>query len=397
MVSSLSVPRALASSNTAMDSSYARTSFARLKSKTRTVLSVAVTANRAPSGLRAIAQGAALALASSNRSVSTLKRKLTLLGGKAYRSAAEAAAGPAGGVAAWSPGSRAEELVALAADLRKLHKWATSNLAPHAAALLDPDHAPAAAAASGAGAEVGAVVADALGAGAAPLLARSEQCWGQIVAAVASRCIKELQQVRGVTASFRMTNKPAPTQPSPFLPSLLKPLKTFLAAHGSQAPDFDAADAAAEGSTEGSTEVSTEGEGGALEWGGGAWVASVLCAVVGRYRSAVSEVMATARTMDEALKKRKGGRQAGLKAVGSGDKLEGLAVEKLSDADKIGLQLWIDADALAEDLRLCFPALGFPAPGEGQGQDSQAARDCRRALEGLLDEVKPFEKFRGRS
>ena len=48
-----------------------------------------------------------------------------------------------------------------------------------------------------------------------------------LVAAVASRCASALSQLKGIVATFRVTNKPAPTRRSHFVPSVTAPLRAF--------------------------------------------------------------------------------------------------------------------------------------------------------------------------
>jgi len=52
---------------------------------------------------------------------------------------------------------------------------------------------------------------------------------GERISSVISKgCIETLQTMRGILATYRMTNRPAPTQYSRFVPSVLKPLRQFL-------------------------------------------------------------------------------------------------------------------------------------------------------------------------
>jgi conserved oligomeric Golgi complex subunit 2 len=45
---------------------------------------------------------------------------------------------------------------------------------------------------------------------------------------LARSCSENLQPLRGILATYRMSSKPAPTSHSPFVPKVLRPLKTFL-------------------------------------------------------------------------------------------------------------------------------------------------------------------------
>lgn len=47
------------------------------------------------------------------------------------------------------------------------------------------------------------------------------------------------QAVKGITATYRMTNKPPPQRPSPFVPNVLRALRDFDARWGGSAPSND--------------------------------------------------------------------------------------------------------------------------------------------------------------
>mmetsp|Transcript_18590 Transcript_18590/g.60608 ORF Transcript_18590/g.60608 Transcript_18590/m.60608 type:complete len:163 (+) Transcript_18590:883-1371(+) len=48
-----------------------------------------------------------------------------------------------------------------------------------------------------------------------------------MAASVGDKCVDVLKQLKGITATYRMTNKPLPTRHSHFVPSILAPLKAF--------------------------------------------------------------------------------------------------------------------------------------------------------------------------
>ena len=176
-----------------------------------------------------------------------------------------------------------------------------------------------------------------------------------------AQCGRELQAVRSVTAAFRMTNKPAPTGCSPFVPLLLEPLRLFSECHGDKAPERD----------------NKHGSGlGAAP--AAAWRVKVLEAVADKYTGMVMELLATVRAMDEALKKRKHAKKAQHATTDKGG--GGGKGEKLSDADKIGLQLWLDAHAFGKDL----------------AEEGMDLAGCA-AYQQLVAAVAPFEAHLGRS
>jgi len=291
-----------------------------------------------------------------------------------------AAAGGGGAVAAaappaaWVPG--AGDLVRLASDARRLARWLEGDLAGHAARLVVAGGTVGQEEGQKEGQEEGdaaaaAAVAAALRGAAGPLRAVSGGCWERVVKEVAAACEREVGAVRGVTAAYRMTNKPSPTGPSPFVPALLQPLAAFAEAFDAKAPERDA---------DGPGAAPGGAAGGAAGGGGGAsaWRLAVLGLVAELFAETVTELLATVRTMDEALKKRAAKTAKSKAAAGGGG--GGGAVEKLSDADKIGLQLWLDAAALRKDLA-------------AHGLDVAACAP----LGALQAQLEPFGAFLGRS
>lgn len=51
-------------------------------------------------------------------------------------------------------------------------------------------------------------------------------------ASLQSQCVAGVAAVQSISTMYRMTGKPAPTRPSPYLPKILKPLQEFLHDHG---------------------------------------------------------------------------------------------------------------------------------------------------------------------
>ena len=74
------------------------------------------------------------------------------------------------------------------------------------------------------------------------------------------------QAVKGITATYRMTNKPAPQRPSPFVPNVLRALREFDARWGAS-------------SASGGQQGSKSGGGG----GGGGWKDGVVIEICARY------------------------------------------------------------------------------------------------------------------
>lgn len=69
-------------------------------------------------------------------------------------------------------------------------------------------------------AEVAAAVAE----GADEIAAQLNDLVNVAVAMVVTRCAEALKQLRGIATTYRMTNKPMPTRPSAYVPTVLKPL-----------------------------------------------------------------------------------------------------------------------------------------------------------------------------
>ena len=130
-----------------------------------------------------------------------------------------------------------------------------------------------------------------------PLVTHS---WNKlIVDNLTSQCSKPLSAVKGVAATYRMTNRPPPSQPSPFVASILRPLKDFDETYASRTPP----------------QVGDE------------WKQKVIEEVSSKYSVAVEELIATVKRTEEALKNRKTRR---------------MMVGGMSDNEKVKLQLFLD-------------------------------------------------------
>ncbi|KAL7554248.1 hypothetical protein ACHAWF_017669 [Thalassiosira exigua] len=133
--------------------------------------------------------------------------------------------------------------------------------------------------------------------GISPLVSHS---WNTlIVNSLASSCCTPLAAVKGVAATYRMTNRPPPTQASPFVATVLRPLAEFDAAYASRTPPQI----------------------------GDGWKRQVVSSVSDKYASAVEELIATVKRTEEALKSRKTRR---------------MMAGGMSDGEKVKLQLYLD-------------------------------------------------------
>ena len=176
-----------------------------------------------------------------------------------------------------------------------------------------------------------------------------------LVAAVVERCLEALKQLKGITATFRMTNKPLPTRHSHFVPGILAPLRAFV--------DSDRAKALTPASR---TELAL----------------SVSDGVSTRYAEMAGELVTTVKKTEASLnrlKDRKAGK-AGAAAGGGGATASaaakaGGADGKISDTDKICKQLHLDVCEYGAQLaklgvdpkeRETFKALWATAAPEGE-------------------------------
>ncbi len=127
------------------------------------------------------------------------------------------------------------------------------------------------------------------------------KCWMEVISGILTvKCCSPLAAVKGVAATYRMTNRPPPAQASHFVSTILRPLKEFDDVFSSRTP----------------TEVKS------------IWKQNVVSIVSERYSTAVEELLETVRRTEEALKSRKARRTPG--TVG------------MSDGDKVKLQLLLD-------------------------------------------------------
>jgi conserved oligomeric Golgi complex subunit 2 len=129
-----------------------------------------------------------------------------------------------------------------------------------------------------------------------------------IVNILTAKCSNPLAAVKGVAATYRMTNRPPPTQASPFVGTILRPLKEFQDEFASRTPDRV----------------------------GSKWKEQIVISVADRYSAAVDELITTVQRTEVALKNRKAKRTA---------------VGGMSDGEKVKLQLFLDYKAFSEYVR----------------------------------------------
>ena len=128
-----------------------------------------------------------------------------------------------------------------------------------------------------------------------------------IVDRLTEQCCIPLTAVKGVAATYRMTNRPPPSQASPFLASVLRPLKEFDTTFSSRTPPQI----------------------------GDLWKQKIVEAVSSKYSIAVEDLIATVKRTEEALKSRKT-----RKMMAGG----------MSDGEKVKLQLLLDYRQFKNDV-----------------------------------------------
>ncbi|CAN0375511.1 unnamed protein product [Ascophyllum nodosum] len=188
---------------------------------------------------------------------------------------------------------------------------------------------------------VGEAVAEAAGAWGTLV----QDLWAKATSQVAEQCMAMLQAVKGITATYRMTNKPAPQRASPFVPNVLRALREFDARWGASA--------------------SGQGQGG-----GDSWKDGVVLTVCTRYLEMVSELLQTVRQMENTLNKRRvTGRSRSSRA--------GAVDQGPSDKDKIMMQLRLDVSEFSREAsRLGVDVSAFP-PYERLLEVIEARGDAR--------------------
>ena len=129
-----------------------------------------------------------------------------------------------------------------------------------------------------------------------------------IVNILTAKCSGPLAAVKGVPATYRFSNRPPPTQASPFVGNILRPVK-----------DFD-----------------TEFESRTPMRVGSQWKEQIIITVADRYSVAVEDLIATVARTEVALKNRK----ARKTAAGS-----------MSDGEKVKLQLYLDFKAFSKHVQ----------------------------------------------
>lgn len=148
---------------------------------------------------------------------------------------------------------------------------------------------------------------------------------GAITTSLVEKSVEDLRQLKGITATYRMTNKPLPVRHSPYVSGLLRPLKALL--DGERA----------------ATKLTTETR--------NALLIAAVTEITGRYYELAADLVSLARKTDSSLQKIR--QEVQRRAGASSD----VSDHNISDTDKICMQLFLDIQEYGRNLS----ALGVEA------------------------------------
>lgn len=146
-----------------------------------------------------------------------------------------------------------------------------------------------------------------------------------VVESLVEKSVEDLRQMKGITATYRMTNKPLPVRHSPYVSGVLRPLKAFL--DGERATRFLASETRNEILLYAATEITD------------------------RYYELAADLVSVARKTESSLQKI---RQSAQRRAGASSDISD---NNVSDTDKICMQLFLDIQEYARNLS----ALGIEA------------------------------------
>ncbi|KAA8542136.1 hypothetical protein F0562_023288 [Nyssa sinensis] len=151
-----------------------------------------------------------------------------------------------------------------------------------------------------------------------------------IIETLVEKSVEDLRQLKGITATYRMTNKPLPVRHSPYVSAVLRPLKVFL--EGEKAAKYL------------TKEIRNDlSQGAAFE-------------ITGRYHELAADLVSLARKTESSLQRIRQGAQR--RAGASSD----VSDHNVSDTDKICMQLFLDIQEYGRNLAaLGIEATNIPA------------------------------------
>ena len=147
-----------------------------------------------------------------------------------------------------------------------------------------------------------------------------ESGWKMVVSLLVDRCSAPLSAVKGVAATYRMTNRPAPTLASPYVSTILRPINEFLSEFSDKIPSL-------------------------VQSG---WKEDIIRMVANKYRISVEELITTVKQTEEALRKRKS-KRATSQGMSDGEKVMAQIRLDIEEFRKYVLQSDIDV-TLMEDI-----------------------------------------------
>ncbi|KAJ4974413.1 hypothetical protein NE237_007587 [Protea cynaroides] len=139
-----------------------------------------------------------------------------------------------------------------------------------------------------------------------------------MIEALVEKSVEDLRQLKGITATFRMTNKPLPVRHSPYVSGVLRPLKSFL--DGERATTYLSEEARKKLLLGTATEIT------------------------GRYHELAADLVSVARRTETSLQRIRQGAQR--RAGASSD----ISDQNVSDTDKICMQLFLDIQEYGRNL-----------------------------------------------
>ena len=176
-----------------------------------------------------------------------------------------------------------------------------------------------------------------------------EQCWRQIEASIAAMCSTALLAVKSVPSAFKMGSKPMPTQCSPFVASILKPVASTLRRHESFVPEAQRRPL----------------------------MERVVAVLLSQYAALVAETLNRVRRTERSLRKLRAKQQKrAKKAAGANEAAD--AADEVTETDKICRQLLLDARAFGDELR-ALPHGGIDPTSSVSYQDFLAAVEAQIA------------------
>ncbi|XP_042495891.1 conserved oligomeric Golgi complex subunit 2 [Macadamia integrifolia] len=139
-----------------------------------------------------------------------------------------------------------------------------------------------------------------------------------MIEALVEKSVEDLRQLKGITATYRMTNKPLPVRHSPYVSGVLRPLKSFL--DGERATTYLTKEARKKLLLGAATEIT------------------------GRYHELATDLVTVARKTETSLQRIRQGAQR--RAGASSD----VSDQNVSDTDKICMQLFLDVQEYGRNL-----------------------------------------------